>query len=274
MNDSTSSIASETDFAAWNKQVDFVMQQIQSESGTTLPLTINAKYLLSRAVSTLAFKQAERNVLSLTTVFLAAVEWGNARDDALPAPASIVRFARRVTDAKPEQYSKLSSEFYASGLPKNIYEFATDSHWPDYVLSQSLGGVLRTMSDVLKTISIKEHVVSVTDVLSTVMQYAGNAKNTSWLSRRLTELDLDADTLVSALQGKDTDRNPTEDTFGFSSTPKPAWIFFYGGSSQFAPALRHQPGHRNTWAVTDVMHHSGTGEIAHDDMVLFYFYLI
>ena len=115
--------------------------EVARRVGITKTVDSDLKLLLVAAVSLLDQKSSETDVLSSSTVFLAAVEWGGNREIGIDAPPDVRALADAVrTDAAA--YEQLLKQMFRS-VPVRLSFDARGFHVPTFDVSDNLRRAFR-----------------------------------------------------------------------------------------------------------------------------------
>ena len=201
-----------------------------SQAGIDQELTPDCLRLLTAAVGLLEQKSAESGVLSTSTLFLAAVEWGLMNGDFPPAPEGIRRMARLLLADDREPYDQILSEFFRSPPPVIHLEMDQDSYSP-FELSPNFSRAYRNVADV------SEEAISASDLLISVLRHADSPDYTGqWFTERLKQLGVRPGRLRDALRGE-----PPE------AASDAVWLCQYRRSEMRTLENRLKPGVRERW---------------------------
>ena len=167
---------------------------IADKVGIEAKLSPDAQMLFAAAVSLLPQKAAEREILSSSTLFLAAVEWGRKRTEEFPPPTSLVGLADTVVRiAGEKEYQVLLSEFFGSSPPALQFQLS-ETDRPQF----SVSGNVRASFNALPPDAAAT--VTADDLVLALLQHVGSADyQGTWFSKRLKTLGLEPSILEMAL---------------------------------------------------------------------------
>ena len=158
---------------------------------------LDCEQLLALAVGILPDKQGGNEVLSISTLFFAAVEWGLKPNEA--PPLEIVKLADRVISSRKKQYNEIRSEFFSSGSNVDL-----DTNQA-YLLSFKLS---KNFSLALQKAARSSSRITAGTLMTAVLRHAGsNSYSGAVFTRRLKKLGIQAaeleEILVTAGQDQD-----------------------------------------------------------------------
>lgn len=169
--------------------------QVLRQAELSKPIDSDLELLLTGAVSMLADKRSETQVLSSSTVFLAAVEWGRSPDSQIEAPSEIRNLASAVT-ANQEAYEALVVSVFR-GRPLHFSLDPQDMGAPKYTISDNL---LRAFRQAQRT---DERSVSARGLIRETLRIAASPDGEpSRLINRLHRLGLKPEGLEATLAGE------------------------------------------------------------------------
>lgn len=183
----------ETNDALAASYMERVTALVLEQSGVTASPTPNAQNLLTASVGLLPLKISKKDVLSVSTVFLAALQWGLDETPSVRPSREIVNLAQGVVAANRKGYEKLIASYFKE-TPSGLALEGNVSDLPDFRVSD-------TLSEALKQAVVEAEdgpFLSESSILQAVLLYidSGEALKNQ-LQGRLQKLGLSAKELAS-----------------------------------------------------------------------------
>ena len=170
-----------------------IVAGVSQKAGLAKPVDRSLNLLLTAAVSLLDQKKSETGVLSSSTLFLAAVEWGGNPEAPVDAPPGVRMLADAVmTDVAA--YEQLVNGMFRR-VPLRLSFDPSDFKIPSFELSDNLRRAIR---DAERT----EGSLDASSVLTSILHVAEEPEGEpSWLADRLRGLGVEPKGLEAKLQG-------------------------------------------------------------------------
>lgn len=210
------SISDETEVE--DPKIWLIAREIAEQAGIDAEFSPDAENLLSAAVALLPQKEAESEVLSTTTLFLTAIEWGLSNVYVPEAPKPLTGLAQALVSLSEGRYEHLRSDFFGVRRPIISFEVA-ESEGRSFSLSDNVRQAVKDAA------AAATGPVSAVDLVRSVLSQTQNR-----LSDRLAEMELSASVLETALlPGAAThaanDLWTADDTLGYAEYARAIYHF-------------------------------------------------
>ncbi len=170
-----------------------VAQVIAARTGIDAELAPDGQNLLAVALTLLPQKTAEKDVLSSSTLFLAAIEWGLGRGGVVNAPGALRSLAQTFDSLSEGQYGPLQTEFFLESPPTIKLE-VEESEISSFRLSENFEQAFRECA---KTATGS---ITAADLVRSVLRHvASPAYSGTRFRDRLAKLKVSASVLEMAL---------------------------------------------------------------------------
>ncbi len=168
-----------------------VADVVAAAAGIDADITTDGEGLLAAAVALLPQKRAENDVLSTSTLFLAAVEWGLGRAGVREPPKPLASLAHALVSSREGPYDELRTEFFQTNPPTIKLEIGGEEI-PSFDLSSNFKQAYRDAA--------AEGSVTATALVRSLLRHAASPAYTgTWFRDRLEKLEVSPSLLEMTL---------------------------------------------------------------------------
>jgi len=204
-------------------------------------------------VSLLRGKQDHNDVLSTTTIFIAAVEWGRLAEAEPRAPAPLVGLAKLVTSTNNDGYEVLKHEFFGETVPSISFVLTEETLHTGLRLSDTVTNV---WDEILSRARKSDRLVTAMDLMLGLFGDASAPGFASvYFGKRLSLLEVSPTQIAEVLKGNQSAGSETEaleETEVGPTAPSdetPIWLCQYRRSEERTLESRLAPGVNVDWRI-------------------------